>query len=1099
MKTPKPKCCLKNFNPVSARLLGSLLFAAMLLPLFSSGNDIPPTGSEQLRTIHEHGVDILTGRVVNEKGEALEGVSVQVKGSATGTFTNGDGSFSIAVTAENAVLVFSFVGYTAQEISVNGRSAVDAVLRLASNLDEVVVVGFAQQKKVNLTGSVSVIDGKDIESRAVTTVAQAVQGLATGLEIGQSSYGGSLEGSFSQEFNIRGVNTIGQGSSGGPLILIDGAVGTLNHLSPNDIESISILKDAAASSIYGSRAPFGVILVTTKRGSKGKPVVVYNNNFRSTRPMNFPETADSYRWALFINDASNNSGAPDFVGPDRMQRIQDYIAGKPGLTNLPIDPGNPTRWAGGSSEGNDNLDWWKVVFRPSAPAHEHTVGVRGGGENVKYYISGNMLDQTGLLNLGGDGLKRYNVTANLDANISHWITFGFNGKFSREDYDRPSHFEDRFMQYMSRIQPANPLYDPNGNLYDVTVDRLSIIKVGGRYNRIIDASSSQFRLTMEPVKGWKIHGRYYYQLSDRFARTVKLVTYAHDVEGNPYVAEPDNFVSDYIERNDYISQDYYTEYGKSVNGHNFNIMAGFQSELNKFRNGSATRVGLIITDNPTINITTGQTLSGSVVAPSVSGGETDWATAGYFGRLNYNYQERYLLEANFRYDGTSRFRSERRWGKFPSVSAGWNIAKEEFWQSLEKHVSNLKIRASYGLLGNQNTSSLYPTYVTMPVSTSNGGWLVNGVRPNTASSPGLVSASLTWETIKAWNLGVDLEAFRNRLNLSLDYFIRYTNNMVGPAPQLPNVLGASVPVANNTDLKTTGLELELGWGDRLSNGLRYGAKLMLSDAVTTILKYPNPTEDIFSYLPGSVMGNIWGYTTIGIAKSEEEMNKHLTSLPNGGQSALGSNWSAGDIMYKDLNGDGRINGGTNTLDDPGDLSVIGNQTPRFRFGLDLSADWKGFDVRMLFQGVMKRQYFNGGYNFWGAGPNVWWATAYIPQLDYFRDDPDHPLGLNLDSYYPRPYFNGDYWSGDRNKVTQTRYLQDASYIRMKNVTVGYTLPFVITSKVKISKLRVYVSGENLFTLSKISPLFDPEVLDQGFTGSVYPLSKVYSAGLNLTF
>ncbi|HRN58333.1 MAG TPA: TonB-dependent receptor plug domain-containing protein, partial [Agriterribacter sp.] len=406
----------------------------------------------------------ISGKVTDEDGAPLNGVSVSVKGGSAGTATNHQGLFKLQVPDNASALIFSFVGYVDQEIKLTDGSVFNIKMALLHDrsMEEVVVVGFGKAKKVNLTGSVSVIDAKDIESRSVTTVSQALQGLATGLEIGQSSYGGSLEGAFMQDFNIRGVNTIGQGSGGGPLILIDGAAGTLNHLSPNDIESISILKDAAASSIYGSRAPFGVILVTTKKGSKGRPVVVYNNNFRSTRPMNFPETADSYRWALFINDASNNSGAPDFVGPDRMQRIQEYIAGKPGLTNLPVDPGNPARWAGGSSEGNDNLDWWKVVFRGSAPAQEHTIGVRGGGDHVKYYISGNLLDQTGLLNLGGDALKRYNVTANLDADVSNWISFGFNGKFSREDYDRPSHFEDRFMQYMSRIQPANPLYDPNG-------------------------------------------------------------------------------------------------------------------------------------------------------------------------------------------------------------------------------------------------------------------------------------------------------------------------------------------------------------------------------------------------------------------------------------------------------------------------------------------------------------------------------------------------------------------------------------------------------------------------------------------------------------
>jgi len=1046
-------------------------------------------GTQQSRTI--------TGKVTDTSGAPLPGVTVVLKNTTQGTITDINGKYSIGNVTSGVKLVFSFVGMRSLEVSVDDQVIVDVSLEEETiGIQEVVAVGYGTQRKVNLTGAVSTISADALESRPVANVTQAIQGLSTGVEVVQTSYGGSLEGVAS--INVRGLNTIGEGSTGGPLILIDGAEGNINYLNPSDIESISVLKDAAASSIYGSRAPFGVILITTKKGTKGKPVITYSHNSRINKPMNFPETADSYRWALFINDASNNSGSPDFVGPERLQRIKDYIAGKPGVTNLPVDPGNPTRWAAGSVEGNDNLDWWKVVFKERALSQEHTLGLRGGGENVNYYISGGFLDQGGLLNLGGDGLKRYNVTANLETFINKWATFSYNGKFSREDYDRPSHFEDRFMQYMSRIQPANPLYDPNGNLYDVTTDRLSIIDVGGRYTRIIDHTSNQFGLRLEPVKGLQINGRFFYRLSDRFARTVKMKTYAHDVNGNPYVAESENFVSEYIERNDFISQDYYAEYDKAFGLHHFRVMAGLQSEENLFRKASATRHGLIITKNPTINVTTGTNSSGDPVAPSVSGAEDEWATAGYFGRFNYDYMGRYLLEANFRYDGTSRFRSDRRWGFFPSMSAGWNIARERFWESWSHHVSLLKIRASYGVLGNQNTSALYPTYATMSVGMNNGGWLLNGDRPNTAYSPTLVSSALTWETIKAWNIGTDVAAFQNRLHLTFDYFTRYTHNMVGPAPELPNVLGASVPRTNNTDLKTYGFELELNWTERLANGFRYGVKFLLSDAQTIIQKYPNHTRNIYSYLEGHKTGNIWGYETIGIAKTQEEMNAHLAGLSNGGQSALGSNWSAGDIMFKDLNGDKRIDGGTGTLDDSGDLRVIGNSTPRFQFGLDLNAQWKGFDFRSFFQGVLKREYYNGGYNFWGAGPNVWWATAYIPHLDYYRDDPNHPLGLNLDSYYPRPYFNGDYWSGSRNKATQTRYLQNAAYIRLKSLTLGYTIPSPITAKIKVDRIRVYLSGENLWTYTKISELFDPEVLDKGFTGSVYPLSKVYAIGINVS-
>ncbi|MGE8423448.1 MAG: SusC/RagA family TonB-linked outer membrane protein, partial [Sphingobacterium siyangense] len=449
-------------------------------------------------------------------------------------------------------------------------------------------------------------------------------------------------------------------------------------------------------------------------------------------------------------------------------------------------------------------------------------------------------------------------------------------------------------------------------------------------------------------------------------------------------------------------------------------------------------------------------------------------------------------EANLRYDGSSRFRSDSRWGWFPSVSAGWNIAKENFLVESAPFINMLKLRASYGELGNQNTDVWYPTYVTQPTGTANGAWLINNARPNSASAPGLVSALLTWESINTKNLGVDFAFLNSRLSGSFEVFERKTFNMVGPAPQLPNTLGTTVPQTNNTDLKTRGFEATLGWNDRTASGFAYGAKFLLSDYTTTVTRYPNAIGSLSNYREGQKLGEIWGYQTLGIAKTEEQMSQHLASLANGGQNALGTQWGAGDIMYADLNGDGKIDGGSNTEADPGDRRVIGNSTPRYSFGLNLNADYKNFDFSIFMQGVMKRDYWQGGYYFWGA-TSKWWSTGLVDHLDYFRTA-DNPLGENLEAYYARPVFGTA-----KNQQTQTRFLQNAAYIRIKNIQLGYTLPKETTKRFGVERLRVYVSGENIWTGSSVAGMFDPETIDGGSNGTVYPLTKVWSAGLSVTF
>ena len=405
---------------------------------------------------------------------------------------------------------------------------------------------------------------------------------------------------------------------------------------------------------------------------------------------------------------------------------------------------------------------------------------------------------------------------------------------------------------------------------------------------------------------------------------------------------------------------------------------------------------------------------------------------------------------------------------------------------------------------------MYPTYRVMDLGALNGDWIQNGARPNTAGVGSLISTSLTWEKVRTWDIGLDYGLFNNRLSGSFDYFIRYTKNMVGQAEQLPNTLGIEVPKKNNCDLKTKGWEISLSWKDRLNNGLNYGISVSLSDQITYIDNYPgNKTGALSSYISGHKINEIWGYETIGIAKSQEEMDAHIASLPNGGQSAVGSQWAAGDMMYKDLNNDGKISSGASTLDDHGDLKLLGDANPHYFYGIDLTASWKGFDFRCFLQGVVKHDFWPGSSSyFWGVrgGYSKWYTIGLKEHGDYFRDEPlgleGHELSVNLDSYYPRPIFSqsSDGTSfGAKNQKVQSRYMQNAGYMRLKNLQLGYSLPASLLQKVGVSNCRIFVSGENLLTFTSLNSLFDPETCTGGWGGNAYPLSSTWSFGLSLTF
>lgn len=1039
----------------------------------------------------------VTGVVSDFLGGGLPGVTVlgQLNGKTAGTVTDYKGKYSITVDPGTTV-VFSSIGYKTQDVAVGNRGVIDVVLADdVEMMEESVVVGFATQKKVNLTGSVTTLDSESLENIPVRNPVLALQGQIPGLNIKQTS--GQMGSAPS--INLRGVGTIGEGSSGAVLVLIDGMEGDLFTLNSQDIESISVLKDAAASSIYGSRAPFGVILVTTKKGKEGKMSVNYNNNFRFNSPLNLPSSADSYSWALYFNDAANNDGKADDIGAARLQRIKDYQDGVISYNTIPI--GN--QWGTAYNEGNDNIDYYDVFFKDMSFAQEHNLSVSGGNKTVNYYISANYMKEDGMFGFEErtlDGMQRMNVAGKVEARPKDWLTVSYSTRFIRDEYWEPAALsymgseEYNIMWYFGQyLWPVAPLYDPNGNLFNDLALRFS---QGGTKDVSNTTSSHQFNFVINPLEGWRIVGDVNYRYRSYFNSFTDKTVWQTCVDGvsKGSVWDDHSGVSNDTGRNQYTNLNLYSDYEKTIKGHYFKVMAGAQAEMYHVNNTYAKKEGLIVPSIPTINTASGL-FNGEEVSPVVGGGSSSWRTLGFFGRVNYNYKEKYLVEANLRYDGSSRFAADKRWGLFPSVSLGYNIAKEDFFAPAAPYVSVLKLRASYGSLGNQNTSSYYPTYETMGFANAAGSWLVNGNKPNIAWPASLISRQLTWETVKSWNVGLDFAAFNSRLTGSVEGFIRSTEDMIGPADELPVILGTSVPKTNNTNLVSKGFELEIAWNDRAFGQLDYGVRFVLSDAVTTVTKYSNPSKTLGTYYEGMRLGDFYGYESIGIARTDEQMLEHLITLPNGGQNALGNNWQAGDIMYKDLNEDGKIDSGSWTTDDHGDLKIIGNSTPRYNFGLDLNLAWKGIDLRVFFQGVGKRDYFQHGKYFFGSCGWSKWGTMVLDQhLDYFRDDPDSPLGLNLNSYYPRPYLDST-----KNVQWQSLYVQDASYIRLKNLSVGYTFPKKWMDKIHIDNLRVYFSGENLATFTSMTDLFDPETIGENDTGSVYPLQKTFSFGLSVTF
>lgn len=1052
------------------------------------------------------------GKVTASDGISLPGVSVMEKGTDNGVVTDSDGNYNINVADKNATLVFSFVGMKSSEIAIAARSEINVALSNDfTGLDEVVVVGYGTQKKVNLTGAVDVISSKAIESRQSPSVSQLLQGSSPGLSFSVGNYG--FQPGANMNIQIRGMGTLNGG--GAPYVVIDGVPGDMNRLNPDDVESISVLKDAAASAIYGARAPYGVIVITTKSGKKNENFkTTYSGNFSVASPQNLPEMLNSYKHARAINEAGIAGRGGQFFRNDIIDNIIAYQEGDyEFLKSRPNFPADATHFEtvprqGGNSWGfnqfgNANRDWFDEYYGKGY-IQKHDLSISGGTSKTSYYVSAGSYKQSGTLNYGTDTFERYNILAKVKTELTKFWDFTYQPRFSKTVREIPNMDKqgsyDLIFHQIARTMPSNAKYDGYGN--HMIQSKIPWVNDAGTDITETIENWQSFATEIRPLKGWKINADFAFRNTDYYYQSKELTVYDNMVDKSQVPSGntvPSNVRSTH-KSNQYWTTNIYTSYTTSfLSKHTIKLMAGTQFERTNNKMLTAYRTNLLVQDVPSINTADGEIQASEQLRV--------FGTQGYFGRLNYNYAEKYLLEANIRYDGTSRFKDGDRWGLFPSFSAGWNIDKENFWDFARDYVNTFKLRGSWGELGNQNVA-LYQGLELIPLSGNAVNWIfdANGARPiGYAGTPYLVSPDLTWETARTMNFGTNMSFLDGKLKFDFDWFERTTYDMIGPVPAEPGVLGASVPRRNNATLRSRGWELNLSWRQSFKNGFAYNVAVNLYDSKAEVTKYHNPTGILSAWYEGREQGEIWGYTSHGLYQTQEEIDEHTSKVDL--SDITGLTWNTGDVKYEDINGDGKVDNGSYTLEDHGDLKVIGNSTPRYQFGINMGASYKGFDISMVWRGVAKRDLW------FGAGDNIFWGfktgnqSSLFPQhMDYFRDtEGTKYVGLeegeanyNKGAYFPRPYLHTA--SNNKNRLATTRYLQNGAYLRLQNLQIGYNLPKNMLKKLRLSKLRLNISGENLLTFSDLPDGIDPVAIRGGYgAGKTYGPDRIYSFGVQITY
>ena len=1060
----------------------------------------------------------VSGKVLDALQEPLIGVSIRIEGTTQGTITDVDGAFDVQVPAAGATLEFSYVGYLTQKVKVKPgqKNIVVYMQEDAIMLDEAVVVGYGTQKKVNLTGAVATVDSKSLENRAAHSLTSMLQGSVPGLNVTTSS---GVPGS-SPDINVRGVTSI---NSSGPLVLIDGAVGELDRVNPNDVESISVIKDASAAAVYGARAAFGVILVTTKSGAAqdGKATVRYSGRLGWEAPTTSTEYETTGYWSVYtVNkfwQAENGGLYCDYTDYDMQQllaRVNDKTE-NPDRPWVVEDVRNGRRqWV-----YYGNYDWWHMLYNDNRPVQQHDISISGGNKDVKYLVSGAYDYQKGMLKEHPDIYRKYNLRSKIDFRINKWSTLTNNTSFygSQYTFQGDGSVENTLAYSARHALACFPMKNPDGSwLYSTPYLNYKVangrhIMLGEGSHRNVDRTtdfSNTTRLVITPIKALSLTADFTYRLyqTRNTSRSNNMYYREYpDAEMGVYATGAGaNRLDESVNTRNYYSANAYANFDDTFNdAHHVSGVIGFNYETMRLKNISAYGENLASTSLDDFNLV-GQNAEGEVIT-GVDGSQSEYALAGFFGRINYDYKGRYLFEASGRYDGTSRFAAGSRWGFFPSGSVEWRISEEPFFKPLSKYVDNLKLRASFGSLGNQNVSSYYTYMRLITVSDFAGYSFGEGssmAKYATLSAP--VSSDLTWETAQQWDFGFDLTMLKNRLNVTVDGYVRNTLNMLTDGIELPAVYGASVPDMNTADLQTKGYEVSVSWRDQFqlaSRPVEYSLGFNVSNYKSYITKYDNKDKTFAKdYYEGMRLGEIWGFVTDGLFQSTEEAQAYASEVDLSYiNNRVTGGWQAGDLKFLDLNGNKKLDIGSNTVDDPGDRKILGNSLPSLSYGINASLRWFGVDVSVFFQGT--------GNHYWyptGQAMQFWGPFSY-PYLTYLQKDflKDVWAEDNPDAYFTRPMAYSA-TSGPLSLVND-RYLQNIRYMRFKNLTVGYTIPTALTKKIGVDQLRVYFSGENLCywsPLKKHTKYIDPEAAidrDDAYNNAYYPWQKTFMFGVDVTF
>lgn len=1058
---------------------------------------------------------------VTDKAGAMPGAGILVKGTTNGQITGADGTATLTNVAPDAVLVVTFVGYQTVEVPVKGRANVSVTLEDSLTLDEIVVVGYGTQKKANLTGAVDQVGSETFEGRSNANLTQMLQGQIPNLNL---KFKDGRPNS-SPSYNIRGTTSIGQGGSA--LILIDGVEGDPSLLNPNDIESVSVLKDAASSAIYGSRAPYGVVLITTKTAKQGKPTVSYQANLTFEQPTTIPDyVSNGYTWADHFYKAYYNY---NLSNPSGINKTMEFSTAWLAEYQRRNETGNYEVLVSDGSIGTagrwlyfiEGEDYIGKLYRNHMTSQTHNISVSGSDDKFDYYVSGRYYGNNGIFDtdVNPESYKILNGRMKMGYKVTPWLRISNNTDISWTKYVMPQTYSEGNGNIWRNIadegHPCSPIWNPDGTLSHSAVYSVGDYLYGhsnrGYINRQVKTTfAAQAKFLDDRLR---LNADFTYRNKD-FNTTVKKVKSEFSrYEGTTEtISGTQSYLSETIRNYEYLATNEYVEFEDTFAGkHYFKALLGYNYEQETYKNTYSYNDDLLTPDVTNINLAMG------IDNRSITGDYYRWRTVGAFARINYAFADRYLIEVNGRYDGSSKFPQRQRWAFFPSVSVGWRLTEEPWFKVSKDALSNIKFRASFGALGNSNVGN----YAYDETFSFDNGRIINGAKVRYTSAPAPIPESLTWETAQTLDFGLDMSFLKGRLSFTGDYYIRKTLDMYTVGPTLPDVFGASSPKGNYAEMTTKGYEITVRWNDSFNlagKPFNYGLKASLVDYKSIIDKFNNRKKELSTaayntnYYAGMVVGEIWGFVSNGLWQNQDEIDAAEAGALAAGQKYYNPLMQTsktyklypGDIKFEDLNGNGYIDRGQNTVDDPGDRKIIGNSEPRYIYSFGIDLEWNNIFLSAFFQGVGKQDWYpsNEASVIWGQYNRPYAQMPKWHLNNYWTED-------NPDAYLPRyAGYYAPFYKGTNN--ANTRYLMDVSYIRLKNLQVGYTLPSKWTDAIRMKKVSIFFSGENLWTWSPMykytrdidvtANIYGTDsVLSSTGDGFNYPTLRSYSLGLNITF